>query len=72
MVLWLSHDLCTVLILKGVKFELGAVTVDPRTPSYNPRPLISYLAALGIPYFYEEQGQFTPSTDLECALCEGH
>ena len=42
---------------KGVRFELGAVTVDPQTPSYNPRPLISYLAALRVPYFYEEQGQ---------------
>ena len=39
-----------------MKFELGAVTVDPQTSSYNPRPLISYMAALGVPYFYEEQG----------------
>ena len=63
MVLRLSHDLFTVLIFKGVKFELGAVTVDPQTPSYNPRPLISYLAALGVPYFYEEQGQLASSAD---------
>jgi len=39
-----------------VDFELGAVTVDPMSSSYNPRPLIGYLAALGVPYFYEEQG----------------
>ncbi|VEL27921.1 unnamed protein product [Protopolystoma xenopodis] len=38
-------------------FSLGAVTVDPGTSSYNPRPLIPYLAELGVPYFYEEQGK---------------
>lgn len=41
---------------KGVNFTIGAVTVDPGSASYNPRPLIPYLAALGVPYFYEEQG----------------
>ena len=37
-------------------FELGAVTVDPGSSGYNPRPLIPYLAALDIPYYFEEQG----------------
>ena len=41
---------------RGVRFSLGAVTVDPGSASYNPRPLIPYLAALGVPYFFEEQG----------------
>lgn len=41
---------------KGVGFSLGAVTVDPGSASYNPRPLIPYLAALRVPYFFEEQG----------------
>lgn len=41
---------------KGINFTIGAVTVDPGSASYNPRPLIPYLAALGVPYFYEEQG----------------
>ena len=36
---------------------MGAVTVDPQSSSYNPRPLISYMDALGVPYFYEEQGK---------------
>ena len=35
---------------------MGAVTVDPGSSAYDPRPLIPYLAELGIPYFYEEQG----------------
>ena len=41
---------------RGVSFTLGAVTVDPGSASYNPRPLIPYLTALGLPYFFEEQG----------------
>ena len=42
---------------KGVTFQLAAVTVDPQTVSYDPSPLIPYLAALKIPYFFEKQGQ---------------
>ena len=41
---------------RGVSFTLAAVTVDPGSTSYNPRPLIPYLAALQLPYFFEEQG----------------
>ena len=42
---------------KGVSFELGAVTVDPMTSSYDPSPLIPYLKSLKVPYFYERQGE---------------
>ncbi|VDP91193.1 unnamed protein product [Echinostoma caproni] len=38
-------------------FHLGAVTVDPGTSAYDPRPLIPYLAELGVEYYYEKQGQ---------------
>jgi selenocysteine lyase/cysteine desulfurase len=38
-----------------IKFEVGAVTVDPQTPEYDPSALKNYFAALGIPYFYESQ-----------------
>ena len=54
-----------IYFFQGVRFDLGAVTVDPRTPSYNPRPLIGYLAALGVPYFYEEQGAYQTLKGLE-------
>lgn len=49
------------------RFEIGAATgdailifliftlVDPQTPEYNPKPLIEYMAANGIPYFYLSQ-----------------
>ena len=40
---------------KGISFSLGAVTIDPQTPSYDPSPLKDYLKLLDTPYFYEEQ-----------------
>lgn len=44
-----------VLAKEGVNFLLGAVTVDPKHPGFNPKPLIPYMKSLGVPYFYEEQ-----------------
>ena len=38
-----------------IKFDLGALTIDPLSSAYDPRPLIPYLKELGIPYLYEEQ-----------------
>ncbi|CAH1777963.1 unnamed protein product, partial [Owenia fusiformis] len=54
---------------KGINFEFGAVTVDPETPSYDPSPLKSYLASLGVPYFYESQCIMDSAMSLpyECA-----
>ncbi len=39
----------------GVRLELGAVTVDPGSSAYDPRPLVPYLDSLGVKYLYEEQ-----------------
>jgi hypothetical protein len=39
----------------GISFEIGAMTVDPGSSSYDPSPLIPYMEQLGIPYFYERQ-----------------
>ena len=49
---------------QGINFELGAATVDPQSPGYDPKPLVHYLASLGVPYFFEEQGNFTSNLDL--------
>lgn len=38
---------------KGIDFEIGAATVD--ASDSNPLELMSYLKALDVPYFYEEQ-----------------
>ena len=42
---------------RGLHFKLGAVTIDPKTPSYDPSPLKDYLKMLDVPYFYEEQSE---------------
>ncbi|KAE9416653.1 hypothetical protein Angca_006790, partial [Angiostrongylus cantonensis] len=41
---------------KSTNFKLGAITVDPGSSAYNPRPLVDYCRSLNIDYFYEEQG----------------
>lgn len=56
---------------KRIHFDLGAVTVDPGSSSYDPSPLKKYLAALGVPYFYEEQCIVQQAAELaECtSIC---
>ncbi|CAN8006412.1 unnamed protein product [Ixodes hexagonus] len=59
---------------KGKQFDLGAVTVDPGSSLYDPRPLKKYLAALGVPYFYEEQciveqASALPECTSICSFC---
>ena len=53
--LTLVHVLLQLQARSPVKFELGAVTVDPQTPEYDPSPLRAYFAQLGLPYHYESQ-----------------
>ncbi|VDL48930.1 unnamed protein product [Hymenolepis diminuta] len=56
-------------------FEIGAVTVDPGSSAFNPRPLIPYLAELGVEYLYEEQKIMDKATELGdqcssiCSFC---
>jgi tRNA(Ile)-lysidine synthase TilS/MesJ len=38
-----------------IDFELGAVTVDPEIPGFDPDGLKTYLQELDIPYFYQSQ-----------------
>lgn len=60
---------------KGIHFEIGAVTVDPQTPAYDPSPLKKYLATLNIPYFFESQGILETAANLPykcdsiCSFC---
>merc|ERR1719494_1342111 len=59
---------------KGIEFEFGAMTVDPQSKGYNPRPLIKYLAELGVPHFYEEQNIIQQAANLPacesiCSFC---
>ncbi|EGT33605.1 hypothetical protein CAEBREN_23487 [Caenorhabditis brenneri] len=59
---------------RSTSFELGAITVDPGSAEYNPRPLIDYCKKLNIDYFYEEQdiigaAKKTPGLRSICAFC---
>ena len=57
-----------------IRFELGAVTVDPQSDSFDPSPLRDYVPNLGIPYFFERQpimelGKAHMDNDSYCAWC---
>lgn len=58
----------------GVQFQLGAVTIDPKSSSYDPSLLKPYIASLGLPYFFEEQGILDQALALPeltsiCSFC---
>lgn len=38
-----------------IRFEVGVITVDPMSESFDPSPLKQYVPALGLPYFFERQ-----------------
>ncbi len=57
-----------------VRFEVGAVTVDPMVEGFDPAPLKSYVAELGVPYFFERQPILDRAlghmrNDSYCAWC---
>ena len=57
-----------------IKFELGAITVDPQIEGFDPSPLKDYLAQLDIPYFYQEQSILEQAEgvmegDSFCSFC---
>jgi tRNA(Ile)-lysidine synthase TilS/MesJ len=57
-----------------IKFELGAITVDPQIEGFDPSPLKNYLANLDIPYFYQEQAildqaENSMEGDSFCSFC---
>ncbi|VDO69989.1 unnamed protein product [Heligmosomoides polygyrus] len=59
---------------KSTNFDLGAITVDPGSTAYNPRPLMDYCRSLNIDYFYEEQDIIGAAKKLDnvrsiCAFC---
>lgn len=53
--LTMLHALKQIQRISKKRFEIAAATVDPQTPEYDPSPLKDYMAALGVPYFYESQ-----------------
>jgi tRNA 2-thiocytidine biosynthesis protein TtcA len=70
----LLHILLHLQRKSPVKFALAACTVDPQSPAYDPSPLRAYMAALGVPYFYESQPIVASAAahmqgDSFCAYC---
>ncbi len=53
--LGLLHILAHFQRYAPITFELGAITIDPEIPGFEPAKLKAYLADLNIPYFYHEQ-----------------
>lgn len=48
----LLHILNHYRKVSPVKFEFGAVTIDPMAGDFDPSPMIPYLAELGVEYHY--------------------
>jgi tRNA 2-thiocytidine biosynthesis protein TtcA len=54
--LTLLHILLALQRKAPIRFDIGACTVDPQTPEYDPSVLKVYLKELGVPYFYQSHG----------------
>jgi tRNA 2-thiocytidine biosynthesis protein TtcA len=72
--LTLLHVLLQKKRVAPVDFEIGAVTVDPGMPGFDPSPLNGYLRRLGVPYFYvsqpiAEEARLRMEGDTLCAYC---
>ena len=70
----LLHTLAHIKTYAPVKFDLGAVTVDPMIDGFDPSPLNSHLTDLGIPYFVHrepmvERADNHMQGDSFCSFC---
>ena len=75
-----KDSLCMIHILKyfqsvsPVKFEIGAVTIDPMVNEYKPQPLIPYMKSINVPYWIEsdaivERAKESMQKNSICAFC---
>lgn len=74
--LTLLHALLHLQRHAPIRFEVGAVTVDPQIPGFDPHPLKGYLAELGVPYFFigqpiaDDAAKHADKPDFSfCAYC---
>jgi tRNA(Ile)-lysidine synthase TilS/MesJ len=70
----LLHILHHLQSYAPVKFELGAITVDPEVEGFEPGPLKAYYESLRVPYLYKEQPIMEEAKermdgDSFCAYC---
>ena len=57
-----------------ISFDVGVVTVDPQSDSFDPSPLIPYLRQLNVPYYYKSEpilklADQHMSNNSFCAFC---
>lgn len=57
-----------------IKFEFAAITIDPQSGTFDPSPMIPYLQALGITYYYVREpilklAETHMDNDSYCAFC---
>lgn len=57
-----------------IHFEFGAVTIDPGSDGFDPKPLIPYMETLGIPYYFVPEpivdlAEKHMDNDSYCAFC---
>ncbi|MGH8501694.1 MAG: ATP-binding protein [Gammaproteobacteria bacterium] len=70
----LLHLLLRLQTRAPIRFELGAVTVDPQSEVYDPSPLIPYMEQLEVPYYYQRKPILKIATEhmdnaSYCAFC---
>jgi tRNA 2-thiocytidine biosynthesis protein TtcA len=70
----LVHILRHFQSVAPIKFDIGAVTVDPMVVEYKPQPLVPYMASLGVPYWIEsdalvERARFSMQKNSICSFC---
>ena len=70
----LLHLLIHFQRVAPIQFELGAVTIDPQTGTFDPSPLIPYMESLGIEYFFCKEPIMSMAEkhmqgDSYCAFC---
>jgi len=68
--LTLLHTMKQYQYYTKMAFDLGAMTIDPLSSAYDPRPLIPYLKELNVPYLYEEQDIMRAAKEANCtSIC---
>jgi tRNA(Ile)-lysidine synthase TilS/MesJ len=70
----LVHILKYFQSVAPIKFEIGAVTIDPMVVEYQPKPLIKYMESIGVPYWIEsdalvERARVSMQKNSICSFC---
>ncbi|KAL8001726.1 putative aminotransferase class V domain, tRNA(Ile)-lysidine/2-thiocytidine synthase [Plasmopara halstedii] len=70
----LLHVLLSFQKRAPIRFKLACATVDPQTPSFDPRPLKDYMHTLGLEYHYLseniiERAKCEMNGDSLCSFC---